>query len=105
MRWGWKLMRTGKRRRAGTVMAAALLLGLAGCLPGPKYRRPSAPVATAPTYKESPVHFQNAPGWKVASPQAAALRGNWWEIYQDPDLNSLEEQLNINNQTIKASFE
>ncbi|MFZ0662722.1 MAG: efflux transporter outer membrane subunit [Acidobacteriaceae bacterium] len=98
-------MSVGNRKRAAAAICAGLLLGLAGCLPGPKYKRPSAPVATAPAYKESTVHFQNAPGWKVASPQAAALRGNWWEIFHEPGLDSLESQLNINNQNIKVAFE
>lgn len=105
----WELaMRMGNwtlRQRAAAAIGAGLLVGLTGCLPGPKYRTPSAPVATAPAYKESTVHFQDAPGWKVASPQDAMLRGNWWEIFQEPELNKLEEQLNINNQNIKAAFE
>lgn len=106
MNFEWKLaMSVGNRKRAAAAICAGLLLGLAGCLPGPKYKRPSAPVATAPAYKESTVHFQNAPGWKVASPQAAALRGNWWEIFHEPGLDSLESQLNINNQNIKVAFE
>jgi len=41
----------------------------------------------------------------VAQPQDAMLRGKWWEIYNDPELNALEDQLNINNQTIKQYFE
>lgn len=87
------------------AICTSLLIGLAGCLPGPKYRKPSAPAATAPAYKESNVHFQDAPGWKVASPQAAMLRGNWWEVFHDPELNKLEGQLNVDNQNIKAAFE
>jgi NodT family efflux transporter outer membrane factor (OMF) lipoprotein len=59
---------------------------------------------TASNYKESTVNFQNQPGWKVASPQDAMLRGKWWEVFQEPELNALEEQLNINNQTIKVYF-
>ena len=43
--------------------------------------------------------------WTVAQPKDASLRGKWWEIYNEPELNSLEEQLNINNQNIKQSFE
>jgi len=110
MKSDWKLvMRRAKEERAGTrgaaLMCAALCALLAGCLPGPKYRAPSAPAATAPNYKESTVNFQNAPGWKVASPQDAMLRGKWWEIYHDQELNSLEEQLNVNNQNIKIAFE
>lgn len=92
-------------KRTAAVLSAALCVALAGCTPGPKYHPPAAPVATAPNYKESTVHFQNAPGWKVASPQAAMLRGNWWEVFQDPQLNALEGQVNVNNQNIKIAFE
>ena len=42
--------------------------------------------------------------WKVAQPQDAMLKGKWWEIYQDADLNALEEKLTIDNQTIKQYF-
>lgn len=78
---------------------------LAGCRVGPKYHPPAPPAVTAPNYKESTVNFQNEPGWKVANPQAEMLRGNWWEIYNEPELNTLENQLNINNQNIKTYFE
>ncbi len=106
----WKLaMRYAKEKRTGAraaaVVCAGLCVALAGCLPGPKYRAPSAPASTAPAYKESTVHFTDAPGWKVAAPQDAMLRGKWWEIFHDPELNSLEDQLNINNQNIKVFFE
>jgi NodT family efflux transporter outer membrane factor (OMF) lipoprotein len=85
--------------------ALGMLALLAGCRVGPPYHAPAPPAATAPNYKESTVNFQNEPGWKVASPQAAMIRGNWWEIYHEPELNALEEQLNINNQNIKTYFE
>jgi NodT family efflux transporter outer membrane factor (OMF) lipoprotein len=88
-----------------TATGAALLLLCSGCVVGPKYHPPSAPMATAPNYQESPVNFQNAEGWKVASPQEGMLRGKWWEIFKDPDLNALEEQLAINNQNIKLYFQ
>ena len=67
---------------------------------------PSA-TATAPpvSYKESPTQFQETDGWKVAQPQDAMLHGKWWEIYSDPELNALEDKLNINNQNIKQFFE
>jgi outer membrane protein TolC len=89
-----------------TVSFLAPLLLLAGCRVGPKYQVPSA-MATAPpvTYKESPTQFADSDGWKVAQPQDAMLRGKWWEIYNDPELNALEERLNIDNQTIKQFFE
>ena len=73
---------------------------------GPKYHAPPA-IAQAPpaSYKESPTQFQDTDGWKVAQPQDAMLRGKWWEIYNEPELNALEDQLDINNQNIKLYFE
>jgi NodT family efflux transporter outer membrane factor (OMF) lipoprotein len=73
---------------------------------GPKYRQPAATVQPPPaTYKELPAENPPAGQWKVAQPQDAMLHGKWWEIYNDPELNALEDQLNINNQNIKQSFE
>jgi len=86
-------------------LCLAVVFGLSGCTVGPKYHRPAAPTPAAPAYKESPANFQDAQGWKVASPQEATLRGKWWEIFNDPELNALEEQVNINNQNIKEYFE
>ena len=77
---------------------------LSGCVVGPKYH-PPAPQAPAPAYKESPTQFQDNGPWTVAQPADAKLRGNWWEIFNDAELNNLEEQLNINNQNIKQYFE
>jgi NodT family efflux transporter outer membrane factor (OMF) lipoprotein len=87
------------------LAALALCGALCGCLPGPKYQKPAAPVATAPAYKESPANFKDADGWKVAQPQEGMLRGKWWEIFNDPELNALEDQLEINNQNIKQYFD
>jgi NodT family efflux transporter outer membrane factor (OMF) lipoprotein len=63
-------------------------------------------MAQAPpaAYKESPAQVPGSDAWKVAQPQDAMLRGKWWEIYDDPDLNALEDKLNIDNQTIKQYF-
>jgi NodT family efflux transporter outer membrane factor (OMF) lipoprotein len=88
------------------VGGAAATLLLAGCRVGPKYQVPPATAQAPPAnYKESTTNFPIADGWKVAQPQDAMLRGKWWEIYNDPELNTLEDQLNINNQTIKQYFE
>jgi outer membrane protein TolC len=82
---------------------------LTGCMVGPKYHAPAplpaAAAAPPASYKESPTQFQETDGWKVAQPQDAVLRGKWWELYNDPELNALEEQLNINNQNIKEFFD
>jgi NodT family efflux transporter outer membrane factor (OMF) lipoprotein len=90
----------------GTIQlgAAALSLILSGCVVGPKYH-PPAPPAPAAVYKESPTNFNETEGWTVAQPADAKLRGKWWEIFNDPELNALEEQLDINNQNIKQFFE
>ena len=86
------------------LCATALLLMSAGCAVGPKYH-PPAPQAPAATYKESPTQSQESGLWTPAQPADAKLRGKWWEIFNDPELNALEEQLDINNQNIKQYFE
>jgi NodT family efflux transporter outer membrane factor (OMF) lipoprotein len=61
---------------------------------------------TAPSaFKELPAQSNESGGWTVAQPQDAALRGKWWEIYNEPDLNSLEDELNVDNQNIRQAFE
>jgi NodT family efflux transporter outer membrane factor (OMF) lipoprotein len=85
--------------------ALALLALVIGCQVGPHYHPPAPPAITAPNYKESTVNFQDAEGWKVASPQDAMIRGKWWEVFHEPELNTLEEQLNINNENIKIAFQ
>ena len=87
---------------ASTLLAVSAMI--AGCRVGPPYHAPAPPSISAPNYKESTVNFNDANGWKVASPQDAMIRGKWWEIFNEPELNTLEEQLNINNENIKVSF-
>src|SRR6201997_956403 len=88
------------------ITSALAILLLTGCRVGPKYQVPPATAQAPPvSYKESPTQFPDSDGWKVAQPQDAMLRGKWWEIYNDPELNALEDQLNINNQNIKEFFE
>lgn len=77
-------------KRILTVSALALA---AGCTVGPDYQRPSAPVPSA--YKEA--------GWKTATPEDGANRGDWWSIYRDPVLDGLERQIDVSNQTLKAA--
>src|SRR5271154_6992868 len=87
----------------GPAIAAGLLMG---CMVGPKYNPPAATVQPPPiSYKEVPPQTTDNSEWKVGQPQDAMLRGKWWEIYNDPELNALEDQLNINNQNIKQFFE
>lgn len=84
--------RTLAPRALTIAVAAALATALTGCAVGPDYKRPAAEIPAA--YKEA------APGWKVAQPADQHDRGDWWTIYEDPQLNTLEDQLNTSNQTI-----
>ncbi len=88
---------------ASTLLAVSVLIP--GCHLGPPYHAPAPPSISAKNYKESTVNFHDADGWKVARPQDAMIRGKWWEIFNQPELNTLEEQLNVDNQNIRASFE
>lgn len=97
------LTRTKSAVPAATLLAALALV--AGCRVGPPYHAPAAPTVTAPNFKESTVNFHDQDGWKVASPQDAMIRGKWWEVFNEPELNGLEEQLLVDNQNIKVSFE
>jgi NodT family efflux transporter outer membrane factor (OMF) lipoprotein len=94
-------------RTASVIGAGLAALFLVGCTVGPKYHAPSAtPQAPPPaTYKESPTRFPGSDEWKTANPQDAMLRGKWWEIYNDSELNGLEEKLTVDNQNIKQAFE
>jgi NodT family efflux transporter outer membrane factor (OMF) lipoprotein len=61
-------------------------------------------VDTPAAYKElTPFDFQNTDGWKVAQPKDDTLRGQWWEIFNDPQLNALEEKVNVSNQSIASA--
>src|SRR5208282_5602708 len=88
--------------RASTLGLAVTLFYLAGCMVGPKYKTPTTDTPAA--YKElTPADFKDTDGWKVAQPKDDALRGKWWEIFNDPELNALEEKVNVSNQTLAAA--
>jgi NodT family efflux transporter outer membrane factor (OMF) lipoprotein len=71
---------------------AAVVVG--GCMVGPDYVRPSAPMTPA---------FKETEGWKVAEPSDHLPRGTWWEIYGDPELNALQAQLDPANQNLRIA--
>jgi NodT family efflux transporter outer membrane factor (OMF) lipoprotein len=81
---------------------AVSMMGLVlfkGCDKAPKYAKPA--VATPPAYKElTPDTFKETNDWKFARPNDAVIRGKWWEMFNDAQLNTLEEQLNTANQNI-----
>ena len=70
-----------------------------GCDKAPKYSKPS--VATPPAYKEiAPDTFKETDNWKFARPNDGIIRGKWWEMFNDSQLNNLEDQLSTANQNI-----
>ena len=73
-------------------VALVLPIFVAGCMVGPDYQRPDAPVP--PTFKE-------LADWKPAQPQDDIDKGAWWAIYHDPELDGLERMVEISNQTVK----
>jgi NodT family efflux transporter outer membrane factor (OMF) lipoprotein len=92
-----RVFRRSSAYRIGVLPILPLgLLLLAGCSVGPKYVKPTAQIP--PSYKE------NA-NWKPAEPNDQAQKGNWWEIFQDPQLNALEEKVDVSNQTLRAAVD
>lgn len=71
-----------------------VLLGLGGCMIGPDYKQPTAPIA---------VSYKELAGWQPAAPRDAHDRGAWWLIYHDPLLDQLERQIDISNYTLKQA--
>jgi NodT family efflux transporter outer membrane factor (OMF) lipoprotein len=92
-----KLLRTSR----GVAVIASVSVALAvlnGCKVGPQYVQPTVP--------PPPIAFKETPAnWKQATPQDQLPKGKWWEIYQDQELNALEEKIAVSNQTLKVSYE
>jgi len=82
------------RRQHSSASAVFITVAIAGCAVGPNYHRPTA---------ANPQQFKEAEGWKPAEPREAASGTDWWSIYGDATLDSLEKQIDISNQTLKAS--
>ena len=93
------------RLRRGALAVSVTALLLTGCTVGPNYHRPDA--ATAPAWKENAVPPPNPPSgsWKQAEPSDSLLRGQWWNLYGDAQLNELEAKVAVSNQTLRAAFE
>jgi NodT family efflux transporter outer membrane factor (OMF) lipoprotein len=82
-------------------LAGACVLA-AGCKVGPQYTKPNVPLA--PEFKEpGPDAFQSTEGWKAAQPRDQQLKGAWWEVFNDPQLNALEAEVDTANQTLKQA--
>ena len=85
------------RRAAWRVLPLVILATAAGCQylsVGPVYHRPSL---------EVPESYQEAKDWKPAEPQDTKPRGNWWDLYDDPDLDALMRQVAVSNQNVRLA--
>jgi NodT family efflux transporter outer membrane factor (OMF) lipoprotein len=91
----------GRRFLLGAT-ACAVVAGLIGCNVGPKYHTPTVQAPAA--YKEvTPENAKDIDNWKVAQPSDAVMKGKWWEVFNDPELNALEEKATTSNQTIVSA--
>ncbi len=86
-------------RMRSPLLALAAILALAGCSVAPVYQRPDAP--TSPTFKEAPTG--GGATWFPAAPADAIDRGDWWRLFDDPELSRLAAQVDAANQTVAAS--
>ncbi len=77
--------------RTRLLVWTGVALCLGACAVGPNYKRPAV---------DTPVAYKKTDKWKPANPSDDMIRGKWWEIYHDPQLNALEEQVNISNQNV-----
>jgi NodT family efflux transporter outer membrane factor (OMF) lipoprotein len=89
-----KLIFGSYKQSAAGVLLAIAALQLSGCVVGPKYHTPA--VEAPPAYKE-------VGDWKPAQPNDQNLGGEWWRVFQDPQLDALELQVNVSNQNLKAA--
>jgi NodT family efflux transporter outer membrane factor (OMF) lipoprotein len=93
-----------KRSAKVAIPLGLLLLALSGCMVGPNYKRPEAPVP--PAFKEPPpasfAEAEAAP-WKESRPGDAYAKGRWWEVFGDPALDALEEQVSLQNQNVQQA--
>ena len=78
------------------IINSSFLILLAGCNLAPDYHQPS--VQTPPAFKETN-------NWKLAQPSDGIIKGKWWEMFNDPQLNALEEQVAISNQNVVAALQ
>src|ERR1035437_1099907 len=93
-------LKTGIRM---TVVALVCLVLFAGCSSAPKYAKPI--IQTPVAFKEMPPEqFKETEGWKTAEPKDDLIRGQWWEMFHEPELNAFESQVANSNQSVAAAL-
>jgi len=110
LRWWWERKRKKKAESGMALQPAAIvaMLGFflfaSGCSFAPHYAKPS--IQTPGAFKElTPAQAKATDGWKTAEPKDDAIRGKWWEMFGDTNLNALEEQVDVSNQTVAVALE
>lgn len=86
------------------IATSVCVAALTGCVVGPNYHQPSPPPVPA-AFKEKPPPNPPNGSWKQAQPSDGQLKGKWWELYGDAQLNALEEKIAVSNQSLKAAVE
>jgi len=88
----------------GKILFVILLALCAGCNLAPRYKRP--PVETPAAFKEnSGANNTDTNIWQVAQPSDDVIRSNWWVMFNDTNLDALEDQIAISNQNVVAAFD
>ena len=67
---------------------------LSACMVGPRYNKPEV---------TAPIEYKESSEWKIAQPRDAINRGPWWEVFGDPQLNALVQQVEVSNQTVRVA--
>jgi NodT family efflux transporter outer membrane factor (OMF) lipoprotein len=83
-----------RRSQLTVATLAGVLMLMTGCVVGPDYVRPTV---------IAPAAYKEIDGWKVAQPQDDAIRGAWWEVFGDPQLNALEAHVSLSNQNLAVA--
>jgi len=99
MAWPVGDLRSLHRENSRRNLLPILFLGFlfaSGCSVGPKYVKPTTQIPSS--YKEDA-------NWKPAQPSDEVRKGDWWEIFDDPQLNLLEGQLSVSNQSLRAAVD
>ena len=105
-----RFIRAGRRTALVVIAPSLVVLAFSGCKPvGPNYSKPAT--TAPPAYKETGATSVVAPAnpqggsWKPSDPSDGLLKGKWWEIYHDPQLNKLEERITTDNLQIKQALD
>jgi NodT family efflux transporter outer membrane factor (OMF) lipoprotein len=89
---------------AAIIAMSSFILFASGCSFAPHYAKPS--IQTPAAFKElTPAQTKTTDGWKTAEPKDDALRGKWWEMFSDTNLDALEDQVDVSNQTVAVALE